>query len=75
MSLAALLLRELLHRPLGAVLTVLAVAAAVALVNAFVLLARAGERETRRIQRDIGLNVLVLPAACLLYTSPSPRDS
>lgn len=63
MSLAALLLRELLHRPLGAVLTVLAVAAAVALVNAFVLLARAGERETRRIQRDIGLNVLVLPAA------------
>lgn len=61
--LAPLVLREAWHRPTTSALALIAVAAAVALVNLVLLLARAAEKETRLIQRDMGLNVLILPAA------------
>ena len=61
--LAPIILREAWHRPTTSALALVAVAAAVALVNLVVLLARAEEKETRLIQRDMGLNVLILPAA------------
>jgi len=61
--LVPIVLREVRHRPTTSVLALVAVAAAVALVNLVLLLARAEEKETRLIQRDMGLNVLILPAA------------
>lgn len=56
------LFAELRHRWLSALLGVFSVALAVAAVDVFVLLGRAAENETRIVQRDIGLNVLILPA-------------
>jgi putative ABC transport system permease protein len=61
-----LVLREARHRWPSALLATLAVAAAVALVHVFVLFGRATEQQTRMIQRDSGLNVVVLPAATSL---------
>ena len=63
MRIAALVLAEAWHRRTSALLTLLAVAVAVAVVNLLVLLLVAGEQETRLIQRDMGLNLLILPAA------------
>ena len=60
MSPLALVLRELHHRWLAALLGVAVVGSAVALVVVALALARAGEQETRLIQRDMGLNVLIL---------------
>jgi len=56
----SLVLQELRHRWPGAVLGALVVSIAVALVVVSLALARAGEKETRLIQRDVGLNVLIL---------------
>ena len=60
MSIFSLVLYELRHRWLGALLGTLVVSIAVALVVVSMALARAGEKETRLIQRDVGLNVLIL---------------
>ncbi len=53
---------ELRHRSASALLTVIVVSLAVATVHFFQLTARASENETRMIQRDAGLNLLILPA-------------
>lgn len=66
MKVPLLVLREARHRWPSALLATLAVAAAVALVHVFVLFGRAGEDQTRKIQRDSGLNVVVIPAATSL---------
>ena len=66
MNVPALVLREARHRWPSALLATLAVAAAVALVHVFVLFGRANEEQTRKIQRDSGLNVVVIPAATSL---------
>jgi len=60
MSPLALVLRELHHRWLAALSGVAVVGSAVALVVVSLALARAGEQATRLIQRDMGLNVLIL---------------
>ncbi len=61
MTLVSTLLAELRHRWMSALLTIASVGLAVAAVDVFVLLGRAAEMQTRIVQRDIGLNVLVLP--------------
>lgn len=61
MRLGPALLAELRHRWISALLGIFAVTLAVAAVDVFVLLGEAAENETRVVQRDIGLNVLVLP--------------
>jgi putative ABC transport system permease protein len=53
---------ELRHRPASALLTLLVLSLSVASVQFFVLAARASEDQTRMIQRDAGLNLLILPA-------------
>jgi ABC-type lipoprotein release transport system permease subunit len=60
MSVPSLVLQELRHRWPGALLGALVVGIAVSLVVVSLALARAGEKETRLIQRDVGLNVLIL---------------
>ena len=60
MKLARLIAQELLHRRSSAGFTLCAVATAVALVVFLDALARAGEHETRVLQRDLGLNVIVI---------------
>lgn len=57
-----LVLAELRHRAASAGAFALVVAVATAWACTFVLLARAAEKETRIIQRDIGLNVVVISA-------------
>lgn len=61
MTWAGLILRELRHRPLNAVLAVLGLGAGVALWVAVQMLALAAERETRRVARDMGFNVRIVP--------------
>lgn len=63
MRTARLVLREVAHRRTSFALSLVAVVVAVALMVVTVQLGRAAEQETRVIQRDLGLNVLVLPAA------------
>ncbi|MDE0916458.1 MAG: hypothetical protein OSB57_14890, partial [Planctomycetota bacterium] len=60
MNALSLVLHELRHRWPGALIGTLVVGIAVALVVVSLALARAGEKETRLIQRDVGLNVLIL---------------
>ncbi len=52
--------RELLHRWMSAILSTLVVGAAVAWVLLSLLSARANEKQTRIIQRDMGLNLVIL---------------
>jgi len=61
MSLLRLLLEEIRHRKLNFSLSVVAVAAAVALFVALVTTGRASEDETRRLMRDMGFNLLIIP--------------
>lgn len=61
MTLSRLVFLEIRHRPLGAVLGAAAVALAVAVVIFLWGIAESGDRETRRIQRDIGLNLVIVP--------------
>ena len=63
MSLLGLVWREITFRRWSAALTALAVAIAIAAACFVVLASRAADNETRVIQRDIGLNVIILPAA------------
>ena len=56
-----LALKELLHRKGSFLLSVCAVTAAVGLCVALVLTEEASQRETRRITRDIGFNLRIIP--------------
>lgn len=56
-----LLLEEIRHRKLNFALGVLAVAAAVALYVALLTTGRAAQDETRRLMRDMGFNLLIVP--------------
>ncbi len=61
MSLFHLLIAEIRHRKLGFALGLLAVAAAVALFVALLTTGRASERETKRVMRNMGFNLLIVP--------------
>lgn len=56
-----LVISELRHRWSGAALGLIMIAVATSTVLLVAMLAESGERQTRRIQRDIGLNVIILP--------------
>ncbi|MFM8421714.1 MAG: hypothetical protein ACKOEQ_16505, partial [Verrucomicrobiota bacterium] len=53
--------RELWHRPVNAGLGTLGLAAGVALLVVVQMLATAAERETRRVVRDMGFNLRIIP--------------
>ncbi|MEI6340527.1 MAG: FtsX-like permease family protein [Verrucomicrobiota bacterium] len=57
----ALVLRELRHRPVNAALSALGLGAGVALMVVVHLLATSAERETRRVVRDMGFNLRIIP--------------
>ncbi len=61
MSILALILKEIRHRKMNFLLGLLPVVTAVALVVAFVTTAQAYRRETRRIMRDMGQNLRIIP--------------
>ncbi len=61
MSLVHLIFRELRHHRANALLSALALTIAVALIVAVRLLTNAAERETRRVVRDLGFNLRILP--------------
>ena len=61
MTTLSLVWRELFIRKLSALLAVSALGATVAAALFFFLLARSNEGETRILQRDMGLNLLILP--------------
>jgi putative ABC transport system permease protein len=61
MSLIALILRELRHHRLNAALSLLGLVAAVALLVILRHMTTAAERETRRVVRDLGFNVRIIP--------------
>ena len=61
MNVGHLILRELRHRPWSALTSLVLLAGAVAAVVFVTLTARASADATRIIQRDLGLNLLILP--------------
>ncbi len=61
MSIFRLLFKEALHRKLNFLLSLLAVVAAAALFVAVLTLGKASERETKRLMRDMGFNLLIVP--------------
>lgn len=61
MSPGSLMLREIRLRWLNFILALLAVAGAVALVAALAAMGRASNVETKRLMRNLGFNLLVLP--------------
>ena len=61
MSVASLLLKEIRFRWLNFLLGLSAVAAAVALCVALLTLGKASENETRRLMRDMGFNLIIIP--------------
>ena len=63
MSTLRLLFKEITHRMLNFLLGLLAVVAAVGLFVALLTMGRASERETRRLTRDLGFNLLIVPKA------------
>ena len=78
-----LILKELRHRWVGFLLSLLAATVAVALCVGISLAQTAADKETRRNARDIGSNVFIIPASCDLYeyhqqgysTHPMPDTS
>lgn len=62
MPLSRLILKELVHRRLNALLSVLGILVAVALFVAYLTTAEASHRETTRLTRDIGFNLRIIPA-------------
>ncbi len=56
-----LILRELWHRPGSGLLSLAAVTAAVAVCVALTMNEQANQRETRRLMRDIGFNLRIIP--------------
>lgn len=61
MSLLRVVLRELTHRKLNALLSALGIAAAVAVFVAYFTTAEAANRETTRLTRDLGFNLRIIP--------------
>lgn len=61
MSLLILILKELRHHRWNALLSALALVAAVTLVTAVRTLSAGAERETRRVMRDLGFNLRIIP--------------
>ena len=61
MSIMRLILKEILHRKLNFVSALLAVVAAVSLFVAVLTTSRASQRETIRLMRDMGFNLLMVP--------------
>ncbi len=61
MPLVWLILRELAHRKLNALLSALGVTAAVALLVAWFTTTEASNRETTRLVRDLGFNLRIIP--------------
>jgi len=61
MSVIRLLLREIQHRQFSFVLGVITIVAAVALFVAILTMCDASQRETIRLMRNLGFNVLILP--------------
>lgn len=61
MSIARLLLREIQHRKLNFALGLLAVMVAVSLFVGILTMCDASQRETRRLMRDMGFNLLIVP--------------
>ncbi len=62
MSLLSLLLKEIWHHRWNSLWTVGALTAAVTLLIAVRLTSEAAERETRRVMRDLGFNLRIIPA-------------
>ena len=58
---ARLIIKELAHRRMNAAMSIVAVAGAVAICVGLSILRDASIRETRRIQRDIGFNLRIVP--------------
>jgi putative ABC transport system permease protein len=61
MPLLALILKELRHHRWNALLSALALVAAVTLVTSVRTLSAGAERETRRVMRDLGFNLRIIP--------------
>ena len=61
MSVIRLLLREIQHRKLNFIAALVAVIAAVTLPVALVTMTNASQRETVRLMRNLGLNLLIVP--------------
>jgi putative ABC transport system permease protein len=61
MSVARVLLAEIRHRLLSFLLGLMAVTAAVALLIALVTMGRASNVETKRLMRNLGFNLLLVP--------------
>lgn len=61
MTILGLILKEIRHRKINFMLGLLAVLTAVALFVAFVTTGRAYRRETRRVMRDMGQNLRIIP--------------
>lgn len=56
-----LIVKEIAHRKLNSILSLLAVAAAVALFVGFFTTGEASKRETTRLMRDLGFNLRIIP--------------
>lgn len=61
MSILRLLTKEILHRKLNFLLSLLAVVVAVALFVAVLTMGKASEREASRLMRDMGFNLIIVP--------------
>ena len=61
MSILQLILKEIRHRKLNALLSLLSILTAVAFFVAYFTTAEASRRETTRITRDIGFNLRIIP--------------
>ena len=61
MTILGLIFKEIIHRKINFILGLLAVLTAVALFVAFVTTGQAYRRETRRIMRDMGQNLRIIP--------------
>ncbi len=61
MTILGLIFKEIIHRKINFILGLLAVVTAVALFVAFVTIGQAYRRETRRIMRDMGQNLRIIP--------------
>jgi len=61
MNIVGMIVKEIAHRKVNALLTLLGVVAAVGFFVAFVTMGNAADRETTRIMRDMGYNLRIIP--------------
>ena len=61
MNVSRLILKEIAHRKINFAMCVIAVSTAVALFVTFMTSGQAYRRETRRIMRDMGQNLRIIP--------------